>query len=60
MPIIQSGAITGESRVLLTNSDLIMISSLELHIVYGIVMGAFFGIAVQVSAKTKFTISAEA
>lgn len=60
MPIIQSGAITGESQMLLANSDLILISSIELHVVYGIVMGAFFGIAVQVSAKTKFTISAEA
>jgi hypothetical protein len=60
IPIIQSGAITGESRMLLANSDLIMISSLELHIVYGIVMGTFFGIAVQMNAKTKFTISTEA
>ena len=60
MPIIQSGAMTGEARTILSNSDLIMVSSLELHVVYGLVMGAFFAIAVQVNAKSKFTISKEA
>ena len=55
MPIIQSG--TGdETTVLLANSNLIMISSVELHVVYGVVMGAFFAIAVQVQAKSRFTI----
>jgi hypothetical protein len=60
MPIIQSGIVTGESSVLLANSNLILISSLELHVVFGVVMGAFFAIAIQVESKAKFTISREA
>ena len=60
MPIIQTGIATGESGVLLANSNLIMISALELHAVYGVVMGAFFAIAVQVESKSKFSIEREA
>ena len=60
MPIIQSSVLVGESGVLLANSNLIMISSLELHVVFGVVMGAFFAIAVQVESKSKFTLSREA
>ncbi len=60
MPTIQSGVATDESRILLANSNLIMISSIELHAVFGVVMGVFFAIAVQIQSKTKFTISAEA
>lgn len=56
MPTIQSGIMTGDARILLANSNLIMISSLELHAVYGVVMGVFFAIAVQVNAKSKFTL----
>jgi hypothetical protein len=60
MPIIQSSTITGESGVLLANSNLIIISALELHAVFGVVMGAFFAIAVQVESKSKFTLEREA
>ncbi|MBM3904497.1 MAG: hypothetical protein FJ357_05135 [Thaumarchaeota archaeon] len=60
MPIIQSSNVIGESSVLLANSNLILISSLELHVVFGVVMGVFFAIAVQVESKSKFTLFQEA
>jgi hypothetical protein len=60
MPTIQSGVMSGEARTLLTNSNFIMISSAELHAVFGVIMGIFFAIAIQVESKSKFALSAEA
>jgi hypothetical protein len=60
MPTIQSNVLSGEVQILLANSNLIMISSVELHVVYGVIMGAFFAIAIQAQTKSKFTISEEA
>jgi hypothetical protein len=41
----------GEASQLLASMELIMIGSLELHVVFGIVMGTFFAIAVQHESK---------
>jgi hypothetical protein len=52
MPLIQSNAaVIGEAGLLLSNTNVIMIGSVELHTVFGIVMGAFFAIAAQQEAK---------
>ncbi len=52
IPLIQSnGAVVGEAGLLLSNTSLIMIGSVELHVVFGIVMGAFFAIAAQQESK---------
>jgi hypothetical protein len=52
MPMIQSnGAAVGEAGPLLSNTNVIMIGSIELHIVFGAVMGTFFAIAAQQETK---------
>lgn len=52
IPLLQSGsAELGEASRLVANMDLIMIGSLELHIVFGVVMGTFFAIAAQHESK---------
>ena len=54
IPLIQSNndvAVIGDAANLLANTNLIMLGALELHIVYGIVMGTFFAIAVQYEFK---------
>jgi hypothetical protein len=51
VPLLESSSELQEAQMLLANRDLIMIGSLELHIVYGIVMGSFFAIAVQHETK---------
>lgn len=58
MPIIRSNP--NSDAPILAKTGLIMMGSFELHAVYGIVMGVFFAIAIQVEAKTKFTVTAEA
>ncbi len=48
IPLIQSNeSVVGEAGQLLSNTSMIMIGSIELHLVFGIVMGAFFAIAMQ-------------
>jgi hypothetical protein len=62
MPSIQSnGAAVGEAGELLSNTSLIMIGSIELHVVFGVVMGAFFAIAAQQESKkiTHATVAAQ-
>jgi hypothetical protein len=52
VPVLQSsdsGVV--EMSSLLANMDLVMIGSLELHLVYGFVMGIFFAIATQHESK---------
>lgn len=52
IPILESSnANIGEAGQLVANMELILIGSLELHIVYGIVMGTFFAIAVHHESK---------
>ncbi len=53
IPIIQSSndLLIGDAGNLLANTNLIMLGALELHVVYGIVMGGFFAIAVQYESK---------
>jgi hypothetical protein len=36
---------------LLSNMNLIMVGAIEMHVVYGVVMGAFFAIAIQIETK---------
>jgi hypothetical protein len=51
-PLIQSNSSALiEAGGLLSNMNLIMIGSIELHSVFGIVMGTFFAIAVQQESK---------
>jgi hypothetical protein len=51
-PFLQSSTTElGEASQLLVSMELIMIGSLELHIVFGIVMGVFFAIATQHELK---------
>ncbi|HEX9845932.1 MAG TPA: hypothetical protein VGA92_05645 [Candidatus Nitrosotenuis sp.] len=52
IPLLQSSAIElGEASQLLVSMELIMIGSLELHVVFGMVMGIFFAVAVQHESK---------
>lgn len=52
IPILESSSLElGEATQLVANIDFILIGSLELHIVYGVVMGTFFAIAVQHESK---------
>lgn len=52
IPVLQSGdSDVIEVNSLLANMELVMIGSLELHLVYGFVMGTFFAIAVQHESK---------
>jgi hypothetical protein len=52
IPLLQSSAIElGEASQLLVSMELIMIGSLELHIVFGMVMGIFFAVAAQHESK---------
>lgn len=46
MPAIQSN-VTTDARLILSNTSLIMVGSLELHLVYGAIMGVFFALSVQ-------------
>jgi len=56
MPVIQSSVIGPEAKALIANSNVVMIGSLELHVVYGVVMGVFFGIAVNYESKNRFEL----
>lgn len=49
--IEQNQAIASEAVVLLSNVEFVLIGSLELHVVYGAVMGTFFAIAVKHETK---------
>ncbi len=52
IPLLQSSAIElGEASQILVSMELIMIGSLELHVVFGMVMGIFFAVAVQHESK---------
>lgn len=51
MPLLQSGTGIVEADTILSNMSLIMIGSLELHVVYGAAMGTFFALAVQHELK---------
>ncbi|HWP78371.1 MAG TPA: hypothetical protein VNL34_01810 [Candidatus Nitrosotenuis sp.] len=51
VPLIQENRQIAEADALLSNMNLIMIGAIEMHVVYGMVMGAFFAIAVQVESK---------
>jgi hypothetical protein len=52
IPLIQSSnASLAETAGLLSNMDVIMIGSIELHIVFGVVMGTFFAIGIQYETK---------
>ncbi|MGI0003981.1 MAG: hypothetical protein ACREAX_01660 [Candidatus Nitrosotenuis sp.] len=52
IPLVQSNNVaSGEAGELLSNTNLIMIGSIELHVVFGVVMGTFFAIAVQQESK---------
>ncbi|MFY9301255.1 MAG: hypothetical protein WAO91_08715 [Candidatus Nitrosotenuis sp.] len=51
IPLIQSNSIAGEAGLLLSNTNLIMIGAIELHAVFGLVMGSFFAIAAQQESK---------
>lgn len=52
IPLLQSSAIElGEASQLLVSMELIMIGSLELHVVFGMVMGIFFAVASQHESK---------
>jgi hypothetical protein len=60
IPIIQSSndAFIVDASKLLANTNLIMFGALELHIVYGIVMGSFFAIAIQYESKKQKILKA--
>jgi len=52
IPLIQSNDVaTGEAGKMLSNIEMIMIGSIELHAVFGVVMGVFFAIAAQQETK---------
>ncbi|HXG74819.1 MAG TPA: hypothetical protein VNK44_08405 [Candidatus Nitrosotenuis sp.] len=51
VPLIQEHKQIVEANTLLANMNMIIIGAIEMHIVYGIVMGAFFAIALQVESK---------
>jgi hypothetical protein len=53
IPIIQSSndVLIGDAGNILTNTNFVMLGALELHVVYGIVMGGFFAIAIQHESK---------
>lgn len=51
--------VSEEAKMLLAKSNLIMMGSAELHAVYGIIMGVFFAIAIQIESKNKFTLTTE-
>ena len=52
IPLIQSNSTTLiEAEELISNMNMIMIGSIELHAVFGIVMGVFFAIAIQHESK---------
>lgn len=60
IPIIQSSndLFIGDADNLLTNTSFIMLGALELHVVYGIVMGGFFAIAIQYESKKQKILKA--
>jgi hypothetical protein len=52
IPLIQSNSTTLiEAEGLISNMNMIIIGSIELHAVFGIVMGVFFAIAIQHESK---------
>lgn len=52
IPLIQSGNVmAGDASKLLANTNLVLFGALELHAVFGIVMGCFFVIAMQYESK---------
>ncbi|MEW6044011.1 MAG: hypothetical protein AB1608_07075 [Thermoproteota archaeon] len=59
MPLIQENRQIAETEDVLSNMNLVMIGAIEMHAVFGLVMGAFFVIAVQVESK-KLTQEAKA
>lgn len=60
IPTIQSNddMLIGNARNLLANTSFIMLGALELHVVYGIVMGGFFAIAIQYESKKQKILKA--
>jgi len=55
LPAMQ-GMDTTETVLLVSNMETIFVGALELHIVYGMVMGAFFAIAVQIESKKQIVV----
>lgn len=52
MPLIQENMQQiADTQNILANMNLIVIGAIEMHLVYGVVMGAFFAIAVQIESK---------
>jgi hypothetical protein len=52
IPLLQSNNFElNEANRIVTNLNLVIIGSLELHVVFGVVMGTFFAIAVQYDSK---------
>ena len=63
IPLIQSSndvIAIGDASKLLANTNLIMFGALELHMVFGIVMGVFFAIAVQYESKKQKILNVSA
>lgn len=59
IPSIQSGDVmAGDASKLLANTNLILFGALELHAVFGIVMGCFFAIAMQYESKKQNLLQA--
>jgi len=59
IPMIQSSsAVLGDTSKLLANTNLIVFGALELHVVYGIIMGGFFTIAIQYESKKQEMLKA--
>jgi len=58
IPMIQSSSDFGDADKILTNTNLIILGALELHVVYGIVMGGFFAIAIQHEFKKQKILEA--
>jgi hypothetical protein len=51
VPLIQENRPITEAEGLLSNMTLIMLGAIEMHVVYGVAMGVFFAIAVQIESK---------
>ena len=63
IPLIQSSndvIAIGDASKLLANTNLIIFGALELHTVYGIVMGVFFAIAVQYESRKQKVLNVSA
>lgn len=55
LPQIRDSASEG-AAILIPNTEMVFVGALELHVVYGLVMGAFFAIAVQQESRRQITV----